>query len=65
MLYLLFILDEKVDEKWAHVKHNWSHRMKNDKQVDFVIKICIVEYMCQILIVGMIIYCDEVIEFDV
>jgi hypothetical protein len=57
-MWLLCILDEKVDEKWAHVNHNWSHPMKNDKQVDFVIKIYIIEYMCQILIVGVIICCD-------
>ncbi len=32
--------------------------MENDKQVDFVIKIYIIEYMSQISIVGVIIYCD-------
>jgi hypothetical protein len=56
LLQLLCTLDEKVNERWVHVNHDWSHPMTNDKQlIFFATTLCIIEPTCQFLVTN---YCD-------
>jgi hypothetical protein len=48
-------------KKWmkeVHVNYNSSHPKTNGQKVDFAIFVCIIEFICQFLVVGVTIYCD-------
>jgi hypothetical protein len=46
-MWMLGILDEKVDEKWIHINNtSQSHWITIDKQIFFAILICTIELTC-------------------
>ncbi len=62
-MWLLCIMDGKVHEFTSHV-YSLSHPMIYYKQVVFAIILCIVELVCQIVVVNVVIYCGQIIHLD-
>jgi hypothetical protein len=60
---VLCIVDGKVHEFISHV-YSLSHPMIYYKQVVFAIILCIVELMCQIVVVNVVICCGQIIHLD-